>query len=81
VGFSDCTFLNWDRDKEGRSAIQAESGTVLVRGCEFRDNRPQIWLGEKVQRAVIAENIFTGPARIDNKSKGNVQIGLNSETP
>ncbi len=26
----------------------------------------------------IAENIFTGPERIDNQSKGNVQIGLNA---
>ena len=34
VGFSDCTFMQWDRDKEGRAAIQVESGTVLVRGCE-----------------------------------------------
>ena len=30
-----------------------------------------------VERAIIAENVFTGPERIDNQSKGNVQIGLN----
>ena len=59
-------------------AIQARGGTVLVRGCEFRQDRPQIQLGKDVRRAVIAENVFTGAERIANESTGNVQIGLNS---
>ncbi len=77
VGFSDCTFTQWGGKDGTRPAIQARSGTVLIRGCEFRQNRPQIELGRRVNRAIIAENIFTGSERIDNKSQGNVQIGLN----
>ncbi len=77
VGFSDCTFTQWGGKTGTRAAIQAGSGTVLIRGCEFRQNRPQIELGKKVSRAIIAENIFTGAERIDNKSERNVQIGLN----
>ena len=77
VGFSDCTFTQWGGKDGSRPAIQAQSGTVLIRGCEFRQNRPQIDLGKEVARAVIAENVFTGPQRINNQSKGNVQIGLN----
>ncbi|MHC4353248.1 MAG: glycosyl hydrolase family 28-related protein [Planctomycetota bacterium] len=77
VGFGDCTFTQWGGKDGTRAAIQAKSGTVLIRGCEFRQNRPQIELGKDVSRAIIAENIFTGSARIDNKSEGNVQIGLN----
>jgi len=78
VGFGDCTFTQWG-GKEGKfPAIQVQSGTVLIRGCEFRQDRPQISLGESVRRAVIAENVFTGAERIDNQSKGNVQIGLNA---
>ena len=50
---------------------------MLVRGCEFRQDRPQIELGKDVARAIITENIFTGRERIINQSKGNVQIGLN----
>ena len=42
VGFSDCTFVQWDSKNEGRHAIQAAAGTVLVRGCEFRQDKPQI---------------------------------------
>jgi hypothetical protein len=70
VGFSDCTFVQWDSKGEGRHAVQAASGTVLVRGCEFRANRPQIQLGEAVDRAVITDNLFAGPAQITNDSKG-----------
>jgi hypothetical protein len=78
VGFSDCTFVQWDRNREGRHAIQAESGTLLVRGCEFREAKPQIELGELVRRAVISDNVFTGPAQIANRSKGSVQIANNA---
>jgi Pectate lyase superfamily protein len=66
TGFGDCTFVQWDRNKEGRAAIQADSGTVLVRGCEFQENRPQVELGKSVRRAVITENIFTGTSRVTN---------------
>ena len=78
VGFSDCTFVQWDSQKEGRHAIQATGGTVLVRGCEFREAKPQIELGEGVRRAVITGNVFTGPARVMNQSKGSVQIADNA---
>jgi hypothetical protein len=81
VGFSDCTFVQWDSKGEGRHALQVGSGTVLVRGCEFRANRPQIQLGEAVDRAVISDNIFTGPLQVSNGSKGSVQIANNATGP
>ncbi len=77
VGFSDCTFVQWGGKERDRAAIQAQAGTLLVRGCEFRQDRLQIELGEGVTRAIIAENVFAGPERIDNQSQGKVQIGLN----
>jgi hypothetical protein len=77
VGFGDCTFTQWGGKDGKRPAIQAQSGTVLIRGCEFRQDRPQIQLGKNVERAIIAENIFTGSERIINQSKGKVQMGLN----
>ena len=78
VGFSDCTFVQWDRDKEGRYAIQAEGGSVLVRGCEFKEDKPQISLGEGVKRAVVSDNIFSGKPQITNKSKVLVSLDKNS---
>jgi len=77
VGFSDCTFSQWGGKEGSLAAIQAHSGTVLIRGCEFRRNHPHITLDKNVSRAVIAENVFTGEAQITNRSEGSVQIGLN----
>jgi hypothetical protein len=77
VGFGDCTFVQWGGKERNRHAIQVQSGTVLIRGCEFRQDRPQILLQKDVSRAIIAENIFTGTERITNQSEGSVQMGLN----
>jgi hypothetical protein len=78
VGFSDCTFMQWDHKKEGRAALQAQSGTLLVRGCEFQQDKSQIDIGEGVRRAVISDNIFTGKSRIENHSKRAVVLGNNA---
>ncbi len=74
VGFSDCTFVQWDRKREGRHALQAASGTLLVRGCEFRQDAHQVELGDGVRRAILSDNLFAGAARIANRSKGRVAI-------
>ncbi len=80
VGFGDCTFVQWDAKKEGRAALQVAEGTVLVRGCEFREDKPQIELGAAVRRAVITGNVVAGAVRIDNRTKGNVRIADNVGT-
>jgi hypothetical protein len=78
VGFSDCTFVQWDRNNEERPALQIAGGTVLVRGCEFQADKPQIELGENVRRAVISDNIMTGKPRITNNCKAPVSIHDNA---
>jgi hypothetical protein len=77
VGFGDCTFVQWGGKDGDHPAIRADSGTVLIRGCEFRQDRPQIRLGEAVERAIITDNLFTGSERIVNQSGGKVQLGFN----
>ena len=82
VGFSDCTFVQWDRPGDGRPALAIDGGTVLVRGCEFRQrNSAHVALGADVRRAVITGNVFSGPARITNASHGQVRIGENADEP
>ena len=78
TGFSDCTFVQWDGKKEGRAAIQGDGGTVLIRGCEFQEDKPQVALGENVRRAVISDNVFTGKIRIASHGKNPVVIGNNA---
>ena len=51
---------------------------LLVRGCEFQEDKPQIELGEAVRRAVITGNLFTSKALITNRSNGRVIINDNS---
>ena len=80
VGFSDCTFVQWDGQHEGCSAVQAEGGSLLLRGCEFKEDKPQIELGEGVRRAVISDNLFAGKPRITNRSKV-VVAGDKNENP
>jgi hypothetical protein len=80
VGFSDCTFVDWDRPKAGRAALEIESGTVLVRGCEFRHaGAPQVVLGKNVRRAVVTGNVFKGREQIVNSSPGSVRIADNAD--
>jgi hypothetical protein len=78
TGFSDCTFVQWDHKKEGRHALQVSDGTVVVRGCEFRENKPQIELGAAVRRAVITDNVITGKLRLDNQAGTKAVIANNS---
>ncbi len=78
IGFGDCTFTHWDSKREGRHALQVAGGTVLVRGCEFRENKAQVELGPKVRRAVITGNVITGEERIKNDSTGSVKISDNA---
>ena len=78
VGFSDCTFMQWDGKNEGGAAVQVQSGSVVIRGCEFQEDKPQIDLGETVRRAIVSDNIIRGAERIKNSSKGNVKIANNA---
>lgn len=78
VGFGDCTFVQWDRNREGRHAIQVQGGNLVVRGCEFQENKPQVEIGANVRKAVISGNIFTGETRIANNSHHSVTINDNA---
>lgn len=90
VGFSQCTFVEWSEQYVGTdqqysrdieppvAAIQATGGNLLIQGCEFRADKPQISIGKDVERAVVSGNLFVGPIRIQNSSRKNVQIGLNA---
>jgi hypothetical protein len=77
VGFSDCTFVEWGRDGD-RPAIEAESGAILIRGCEFRQDKQHIALGDRVGSAIITGNLFRGTPRIGHSGGGNIQTGFNA---
>lgn len=78
VGFSDCTFVEWGHKGEVVHSIEALGGSLLVRGCEFREDKPQVWLKEGVERAVITDNLIRGEARIKNEARGIVVVEDNA---
>ena len=57
---------------------QPGGGKVLVRGCEFQQDKPQITLGADVQSGVVQGNLMRGSERIENASKAPVQITGNA---
>jgi hypothetical protein len=77
VGFDDCTFVHWGGKGGETAAIQAAGGSLLVRGCDFRQDRPQIELYPGVVKAVITENLIKGLTRIVNRAEGKVIIANN----
>ncbi|MBI2434056.1 MAG: hypothetical protein HYV26_14435 [Candidatus Hydrogenedentes bacterium] len=88
VGFSDCTFMQWghhdngeQRYKFGMPSIEVLGGTIMIRGCEFMEDKAQVVLHEGVERAIIAENALNGAKRIVNKARGTAVIEDNVATP
>jgi hypothetical protein len=62
-----------------KPVIEALSGNVLVRGCEFRSHRgTPIVIGAGVAGAVFTGNLIHGDGEIVNNSPGDIQVGLNS---
>jgi len=81
VTFDGCHFTHWAQSDKSAPCLAAESGGLIVNACEFLDTDPDlkhIALGESVQSATIVANRFRSTAKIDNKSSGDVQVGLNS---
>jgi len=74
---TDSTFHDWGRHDTVTEAFRVRSGSVMFRGNEFHQDKPQIVLEEPVTRAIISENFIHGEQRIDNRAAGNVVISNN----
>lgn len=77
VGFSDCTLVQWDAKKTGEAAIKVDGGSVIIRGCEFRENKNHIKVGADVRRAVVNGNLFTGSTKITSPEGSHIVISDN----
>ena len=81
VSFSSCEFVQWDQQKkDGRAAIRALNGSVLLQGNDFQQNASQVEIGSAVQKAVIVANILKGPNQlnIDAAVQHRVQMSANA---
>lgn len=66
VAFSDCEFCEWDRKNKNNAAIQISGGSVSIRGCNFRNDKPQVKVEESAKRVIITDNFVKGKVRIDS---------------
>jgi len=79
VTFNGCHFTGWDRPGIGAPCIHAKSGGLTVVACDFMDEgKNHITLEPGVEAAMIIGNRLRGGAKIDNRSAGDVPIGLNT---
>ena len=74
VGFSDCTFVQWDGSQKGSPAIHASGGNVLIRGCDFREDKLHIVLTAGVKRGIITDNIVPNKLRIECSKPSSVKV-------
>ena len=71
VSMSQCNFVNW---AEGVPAIEALGGDVTIQACRFAHGSNHVMLGPELGTAVVSGNTMTAPIKIDNRSKGDVQV-------
>ena len=76
IGFSDCEFVEWDRNNKGNAAIQIDGGSVMIRGCNFQENKKQVSVEESAERVIVTDNFVKGKVRIDSNCK-NARIDGN----
>ena len=89
VTFSNCTFGEWPENREMSNeerkkrdpAVAALGGSVMVRGCEFRDHKPQIYLGPDLQGAIVTDNIMHWPIDIRTEMKNQAIVKDNLALP
>jgi len=80
VGFSDCYFSGWDRNREGLPAIDQQAGKLQVQGCSFA-GKLAVRLGSEIGHAIITGNNGDTGVRVDDQSGGKAIIKDNEPWP
>lgn len=77
VTFNSCNFESWDGKQKGEAAIEAFGGNLIVNACNFARGGRHVLLQPGLATAVVSSNRFGGKPQIENRSNGDVQVGLN----
>jgi hypothetical protein len=76
---SSCHFAGWDSKGTGAACVRAKGGRLVVNGCEFMaEGKKQIVLEKGLVAATITGCLLRGENGIEDKSGGDVKIGLNT---
>ncbi len=74
VSLFQCNFVQWDPAGKGLPAVEVLGGSLILQGSIFNQDKLQVRLGPEVKSAVVMGNQFRGKARIENQSRGEVQV-------
>jgi hypothetical protein len=72
-----CGFDAWDVGAIGSAAIQADSGKLIVQGCNFQREGTHALIGEAVQSAILMGNQAGIGLRVDNQAGARTQLVAN----
>ncbi len=79
ISMAHCTFTDWS---SSHKAIEATAGTVVVDGCTFQVDKPDIILGSSVSSASVVGNSFlNNTPNITNQSTGDIKIDTTTCSP
>jgi len=74
-----CHFTGWDHAQKGAPCIRAAGGRLIVNGCEFADaGKSPVLLEPGLKAASIFGSTFRRARPVENRSGGEVEIGLNT---
>jgi len=68
VGFGDCYFSAWDRNREGLPAVDAQAGRLQVHGCTFHGDALAIRIGQGVRHAIVLGSNGSTGVRVEDLS-------------
>jgi len=54
--------------------VEVRGGSLVLQGCLFGEDKPQVLLGPAVKSAVLMGNQVRGELRVKNESKGQVEM-------
>lgn len=74
VGFSDCTFCDWDGKNQGLAAIKVRGGTVSLRGCEFQRDKTALDVSAGAKRVVVSDCLFPSEPKVRQEAEANVRV-------
>lgn len=77
TSFSNCNFIEWDREGKGTPAITLSGGSLMVSSSSFVTPSPQAELVGDAESAVLMGNKLGGPLKVANPAGADLQVGLN----
>jgi hypothetical protein len=89
VAFANCTFAEWPENRampqdqrwKRDPCIAALGGSILIQGCEFRDHKPQVYLGPDLRGAIVSNNIMHWAVDIRSEMKQQAIVKDNLGLP